>query len=138
MSDWEEADGGRLAEGAVWYASQGWKILPCYGIVGGRCTCNSTHSEPKDVGKHPRIPEWNTAATSDVDTVRRWWEEDPNGNVGVYCKGSGFLVIDIDPRSGGPESFEKFEELVDGALPPTVEAVTGSYNINGRLIRFVS
>jgi P4 family phage/plasmid primase-like protien len=135
MSDWEEADQGRLAEGAIWYASQGWKVLPCFGISGGKCTCNSTHSEPKDVGKHPRISEWNTAATSDIETVRRWWEQDPDGNVGVYCKGSGFLVIDIDPRSGGPASFEKFEELVEGALPPTVEAVTGSYNINGRSIR---
>lgn len=135
MSDWEEADGGRLAEGAIWYASQGWKILPCYGIVGGRCTCNSTHSEPKDVGKHPRLPEWNSASSSDIDVVRRWWEEAPESNIGVYCKGSGFLVIDIDPRSGGPESFSKFEDLVDGALPDTVEAITGSYNINGRQIR---
>lgn len=135
MSDWEEADNGRLAEGAIWYASQGWKVLPCYGIVGGRCTCNSSHSEPKDVGKHPKLPEWNTAASSDIDTVRRWWEESPESNVGVYCKGSGFLVIDIDPRSGGPESFEKFEELVEGALPKSVEAITGSYNINGRQIR---
>jgi len=135
MSDWEEADNGRLTEGAVWYASQGWKILPCYGIVGGRCTCNSTHSEPKDVGKHPRLPEWNTAASSDIDTVRKWWEDSPESNIGVYCKGSGFLVIDIDPRSGGPESFAKFEELVDGALPETVEAITGSYDIRGRQIR---
>lgn len=135
MSDWEEADNGRLTEGAVWYASQGWKVLPCYGIVGGRCTCNSTHSEPKDVGKHPRMPEWNTASSSDIDIVRNWWESSPESNIGVYCKGSGFLVIDIDPRSGGPESFEKFEELVDGALPPTVEAITGSYDIRGRQIR---
>lgn len=135
MSDWEEAEGGRLAEGAIWYASQGWKILPCYGIVGGKCTCNEPHSEPKDMGKHPKLPRWNTDASSDPEQVRIWWEEDPNANIGVYCKGSGFLVIDVDPRSGGPAAFEKFEELIDGALPPTVEAVTGSYNINGTIIR---
>ncbi len=135
MSDWEEADNGRLADGAMWYASQGWKVLPCYGIVGGRCTCNSTHSEPKDVGKHPKLPDWSTAASSDVDTVRKWWESAPESNVGIYCKGSGFLVIDIDPRNGGPDSFDKFEELVDGELPITVEAITGSYNINGHQSR---
>lgn len=135
MSDWEEADNGRLMEGAVWYASQGWEVLPCYGIVGGRCTCNSTHSEPKDVGKHPKLPEWNTAASANIDVVRKWWEDSPDSNVGIYCKGSGFFVIDIDPRSGGPESFEKFEELVNGELPSTVEAITGSYDVRGKQIR---
>jgi putative DNA primase/helicase len=47
------------------------------------------------------------------------------------CRPSGFFVIDIDPRSGGPDSFEKFEALVEGALPPTVEAITGEYTIAG-------
>lgn len=135
MSNWEEADNGRLAEAAKWYAEQGWKILPCYGIIGGRCTCNSTHSEPKDVGKHPRLGEWNTQATSDLDLIEKWWNEDPESNIGVYCRPSGFFVIDIDPRSGGPIAFEKFEELVNGALPPTVEAITGSYNVSGKLMR---
>lgn len=125
----------RLRSGAVWYAENGWKLLPCFGIVDGRCTCNSTHQEPKDVGKHPRIAEWNKAATDDLAVVTRWWDEAPESNIGVHCKASGFLVIDIDPRSGGPESFEKFEQLVEGALPPTVEAITGVYNVNGREVR---
>ena len=132
----DSTDGAeRLQKGALWYAENGWKILPCFGIVGGRCTCNSTHQEPKDVGKHPRISEWNKNATNDVETVAKWWEEAPDGNIGVHCRDSGFLVIDIDPRSGGPESFDKFEELVDGALPPTVEATTGVYTINGKTTR---
>lgn len=122
---------GRLAKGALWYASQGWKILPCYGIVGGRCTCGSTHSEPKDVGKHPSIPEWNTRATSDLETVSSWWDSSPQNNIGVHCVDSGFFVIDIDPRSDGPASFEKFEGLVDGAMPKTVEAITGVYSYRG-------
>ena len=126
---------GRLQKGALWYASQGWKILPCYGIVGGKCTCNSTHSEPKDVGKHPSIPEWNTRATADLETIGNWWGQAPESNVGVHCAESGFFVIDIDPRSGGPESFEKFEGLVDGALPKTVEAITGTYYDKGKAER---
>lgn len=133
MSDNEIA--GRLRRGSLWYAENGWKILPCFGIIGGRCTCNSTHQEPKDIGKHPRIAEWNRNASSDPLAVERWWDEDPNGNIGVFCKESGFFVIDIDPRSGGPDSFEKFEALVDGALPPTVEAITGVYTVNGREVR---
>lgn len=117
----------RLAKGASYYASINWKILPCHGIVSGRCTCGRPHGEPKEVGKHPAINEWNSQSTDNADVVNRWWEENPHYNVGVHCSKSGFFVIDIDPRSGGPESFLKFEEMVEGALPPTVEAITGSY-----------
>lgn len=120
----------RLVKAASFYSSIGWSILPCHGIVGGRCTCNRTHGEPKEVGKHPALNEWNTQSTSDPNVVSRWWEENPNYNIGVHCQKSGFFVIDIDPRSGGPESFAKFEELVEGALPPTVEAITGTYSSN--------
>jgi putative DNA primase/helicase len=130
MSTWEYAN-NRLAPGAKWYAEQGWKILPCYGIANGRCSCNSSHAEPKDTGKHPAINQWNSSATSDVDKVSEWWSSQPDYNIGVFCRPSGFLVIDIDPRAGGPESFEKFEALIDGALPPTVEAITGEYTIGG-------
>ena len=124
-----------LTRGARWYAHDGWKLLPCYGIVDGRCTCGQVHQEPKDVGKHPRIADWNNVCTSDPDTVWRWWEDQPESNIGVQCRDSGFFVIDIDPRSGGPESFLKFEALVEGALPPTVEALTGAYSVNGKSVR---
>jgi putative DNA primase/helicase len=130
MSTWEYAN-GRLAPGAKWYAEQGWKILPCYGITNGRCGCNSSHAEPKDTGKHPAIAQWNASATSDVNKISEWWSSQPDYNIGVVCRSSGFLVIDIDPRSGGPESFEKFEALLEGALPSTVEAITGEYTIGG-------
>jgi putative DNA primase/helicase len=134
MTAWESA-AGRLSPAAEWYAESGWKVLPCYGIIDGRCTCGSTHPEPKDVGKHPSIQEWNNQATSEVETVKQWWSNAPESNVAVYCRPSGFFVIDIDPRAGGPDSFSKFEALVEGALPPTVEAITGEYSMNGRIIR---
>lgn len=128
---------GKLGPSAAWYAAQGWKILPCHGItLDGRCTCNSSHVEPKDKGKHPAINGWNAAATSDANILSRYWEQNSEYNVGVYCRPSGFFVIDIDPRGGGSESFEKFESLVEGALPPTVEATTGEYTIGGgRVLR---
>ncbi len=134
MSAWNAAT-GRLGPAAEWYAAKGWHILPCYGIDNGRCTCGGAHAEPKDVSKHPSIAEWNNQATSDVNTVKQWWPEGSEQNVAVFCRPSGFFVIDIDPRSGGPDSFEKFEALVDGALPPTVEAITGEYSIGGRTVR---
>jgi len=134
VSNWDNAN-GRLGPAASWYAANNWRVLPCYGIVNDRCTCGGTHAEPKDVGKHPSIGEWNTQATSNVDTVNQWWNASPDFNVAVNCRPSGFFVIDIDPRAGGPDSFEKFESLVEGALPPTVEAITGEYSMGGKIQR---
>jgi P4 family phage/plasmid primase-like protien len=126
----------KLSKGVTWYAQHGWKILPCFGITdGGRCTCNDKHAEPKDVGKHPIIGEWNTRSTDNLETVSGWWTRNPDANIGVYCQGSGFIVIDIDPRSGGIDSFEKFEEMLGFELPPTVEAYTGVYNYLGKEVR---
>jgi P4 family phage/plasmid primase-like protien len=126
----------KLHKGATYYASLGWQIIPCHGITSaGVCTCSGGHKEPKDVGKHPAINSWNTAASSDAGQMLSWWTDNPDYNVGVFCRPSGFFVIDIDPRSGGFESFEKFEELVEGFLPPTIEAETGEYSHKGRVVR---
>ena len=122
----------RLKKASSWYGSKSWKVLPCYGINdSGRCTCGGTHTEPKDVGKHPTIGDWNTRATSDLNTIEGWWKGSPENNIGVVCKTSGFFVIDVDPRSGGNESYEKFLELLEYDLPETVEQYTGVYANKG-------
>jgi putative DNA primase/helicase len=128
----ERTHAEKLTSGALWYANKGWKLLPCYGInSGGRCTCGGPHTEPKDAGKHPAIGEWNSRATDDATAVGNWWSNGSENNIGVYCQGSGFIVIDIDPRSGGIASFEKLEEMLEHPLPKTVEATTGVYTYNG-------
>ena len=125
----------RLSASAVWYADRGWKIHPCHGIIAGKCTCGTAHAEPKEKGKHPRLGDWNNVASSDIATIENWWKEEPDANIGVVCHSSGFIVVDIDPRSDGINSFEKFEELLEGELTPTVEAFTGEYNFNGKVYR---
>lgn len=134
MSNLSE-DTVKLRKGAVWYAQNEWKVIPCHGIVAGRCTCGQAHPEPKDKGKHPVIADWNRQASSNTGDIEYWWDSQPDANVGVNCHASGFFVIDIDPRSGGIESFDKFLELLDTELPPTVEAYTGEYSSNGKVVR---
>ena len=56
----------RFQKAVHWYSSQGWQILPCHGIVEGRCTCGQKHEESKDIGKHPAINAWNRESTSDL------------------------------------------------------------------------
>lgn len=128
MSNWDWAS-DKLNPSAVWYAKNGWNIFPCAGIVNGKCSCNNPHPDPKDTGKHPTIAAWNVEATSDLDQITKWWKTWPDANIGLQCRESGFMVIDIDPRSGGIDSFEQFQELIGVELPPTVEALTGNYII---------
>jgi putative DNA primase/helicase len=130
------ADNGRLSRGAIWYANQGWVLLPVHGITAdGRCTCGKPHGDSKDVGKHPALYNWNTEASSDPAQVEIWWQENPEYNIGVFCKPSGFFAIDIDPRSGGDDSFDILESRAEGNLPKTVEAITGEYNVKGKVVR---
>ena len=129
-----ETTNGNLA---MRYATElGWQILPVHGITkDGRCTCGKPHSDPKEIGKHPAVNGWNTEATTDPTKIASWWTQNPDYNVGVFCKPSGFFVIDIDPRSGGDDSFQVLEERAEGSIIPTVEAITGEYNVKGRTVR---
>ena len=121
---------------AEYYASKlGWYVHPCHGFDAvGRCTCGREHTESKDKGKHP-VTRWKETATIDPMTVAGWWQDNPYYNVAIWCKPSGFFVIDIDPRSGGDESFAILEENLEWSLPKTVEAITGVYTYQGRQVR---
>jgi len=40
-------------------------------------------------------------ASYDVKVVKRWWEREPEANIGIACKQSSLVVFDIDRRNGG-------------------------------------
>lgn len=121
---------------AQYFANNHWKLIPVHGITDdGLCTCGRPHSDPKEVGKHPASPNGQKDATTDLIQLQGWWRQNPDYNMGVFCKASGFLVIDIDPRSGGDESFITLEERAEGSLIPTVEAITGEYTVRGKKVR---
>lgn len=127
MANWGAAD-GKLGAGAQYYAGLGWEILPVHGVdpASAKCTCGRTHKDPKENGKHPASASGQKDATTDLATIEQWWTENPNYNIGMMARGSGFLVVDVDPRSGGNSAFEKLLEMVGEELPPTVEAITGN------------
>jgi P4 family phage/plasmid primase-like protien len=128
MSNWQSAE-GRLGSGAKYYAQLDWKVLPVHGVhpVTAKCTCGKTHKDPRENGKHPASPSGQKDATTDLGQIDQWWEENPEYNIGVLARASGFFVVDIDPRSGGDEAFERLLEKAGGHLPDTVEAITGTY-----------
>lgn len=74
-------------------------------------------------------------ATSDPETVRQWWTQWPDANIGI-ATGGGIVVLDIDiDHDGGKFGDESLSQLEDehGLLPDTWEALTGR---GGRHIYF--
>lgn len=70
-------------------------------------------------------------ATTDESQIRKWWEENPNYNIGIATGevSHGLYVIDIDddPKKNkhGSESLRQWE-AVHGSLPVTLTAVSGT------------
>jgi len=64
------------------------------------------------------------AATTDVETIARWWAEEPEANIGAPCALNGWAVLDIDPRHNGHRSLAVLESRV-GVLPGTAMQITG-------------
>lgn len=104
-------------------AAKNMPIFPVHGIVDGRCSCQRSNcSSP---GKHPIPYNGLKSATSNHAQVRQWWTQNPSANIGLVTgKVSGLVVVDIDPRNGGDESFFDLEKQY-GPFPRTKEVLTG-------------
>lgn len=106
-----------IESSALGYLKRGWSVIPV---------------EPR--GKRPLV-KWeafqNRLPTKDeiLAWVRRW----PLANVGIVTGTvSGLVVLDIDPGHGGDDSLIILERE-HGALPSTIEALTGG---GGRHVYF--
>lgn len=71
-------------------------------------------------GKAPITPNGYKDFTDNPNTIAGWWETTPNANIGVRVP-AGHIVIDIDPRNGGNETWEKLRHL----STPTYAVKTG-------------
>lgn len=110
---------------ALGYAKAGYTVFPVHEVdIRGVCTCRKG-AECGSPGKHPRIDGGFKGATSDEATVRRWWSQWPNANIGIATgRPSGVFAVDVDKRSGGYESLERWE-AERGELPATLTSLTG-------------
>ncbi len=86
------------------YAKLGWRVMPVN-------------------GKRPTLKDWPNKATCTTHEVNKWFNRDCN--IGIATgKGSGIVVLDVDPRNGGEVTLKRLERQL-GTLPATVRAATG-------------
>lgn len=64
------------------------------------------------------VPNGFLGASVDPETIARWWRQVPDANIGIACAPSGFVVVDVDPRNGGDETFGALQREL-GPMPPT-------------------
>ena len=92
---------------ALAYALAGVRVLPLHTSSDGRCSCHTACPKP---GKHPRTEHGLTDASTDPDTIGRWWRQWPEANIGGVVP-DGYAILDADTR--------------DVELLPTLRASTG-------------
>ncbi|GHH63721.1 hypothetical protein GCM10017673_05130 [Streptosporangium violaceochromogenes] len=68
-------------------AARGWHVFPV-----------AARDKPPARG----FTDWETNATTDPATIRRWWARAP-WNVGIACGPSGLVVVDLDTPKPGKE-----------------------------------
>jgi Bifunctional DNA primase/polymerase, N-terminal len=94
-----------LIDAALDYAAQGYSVFPC---------------RPR--GKEPAIARGFQAATTNPETIKRYWRQS-ECNIGIRTgAASGFWVLDIDGDQG--EASLRALERNYGPLPPTREVIT--------------
>ena len=112
---------------ALLYAGLGWRVFPLHSMRDSACSCgNDSCSSP---GKHPRTKRGCKDASADERQIRTWWKRWPDANVAVATgQGSDLVVIDVDPRHGGDDSWETLKHELD--VPATWEVRTGGGGVH--------
>lgn len=93
--------GVNMMVSALWWARKGVPVLPLYyPLDDGTCSCHD--AECTSIGKHPirtLVPRGLTQASTDPDTVRDWWAQEPYANIGIRT-GEMVDLLDIDSTEG--------------------------------------
>ena len=100
---------------ALHYAKQGFHILPThYKNQNNQCSCGKGLS-CRSIGKHPWTQNGVLDATTDVETIKRWWRKG-NWNVAFRTgQQSGIFVLDVD----APNALEGLEPLPETMVAKT-------------------
>jgi hypothetical protein len=104
---------GKLEQAALRYVGLGWPVVPL-----------------KERSKEPAIKDWPNKAFSTPQEVKEYWSKHPDAGVGILTgPNSGLLVIDIDPRNGGEDTWDAMRESFDWVDTAVVQTGGGGRHI---------
>lgn len=83
-----------MKEAALELAGLGFRVHPLYPI-GDHLQCTCYNRDCQTIGKHPRLQDWVTNATSQPSIVALWWDAHPDDGIGI-ATGDGLVVVDLD------------------------------------------
>lgn len=112
----------------AFYQDRNWQVLPLHSVDAGFCTCRSP--DCRSPGKHPLSKNGLKDGTFDTHAIKGWWTRWPFANVGIVTgQNSGFVVLDIDAKSGGFASLADLEAK-NGSLPTSIRVQTGGKGLH--------
>lgn len=82
----------------------------------------------KPRGKTPAITGWQEAATTDLDQIEAWWDQNPDYNIGLLC-GDGLTVVDLDGPAGRSWGVEVKEDPARGFQTKLVRTGSGGFHL---------
>jgi hypothetical protein len=99
-----------MLEAALALVQAGLTVFPLHSLANGACTCKKAACPSP--GKHPLTSKGFKDATRDTSIIAAWWKRWPFANIGLPTGGPlHLLVIDCDPRNGGPTTFTELKGL---------------------------
>ncbi len=104
-------------------AEAGFSVFPSYGINDGRCACGDLECEHP--GKHPACAHGFKDASRDYGQLKTWLFQRQDRNVSIATEVSGLVVIDVDPRNGGDETWAAMVAELGEGIEDTVQVNTG-------------
>lgn len=105
-----KADGTSNLKIALEYAEAGMAIFPC------------------GPDKRPLLKEWLANASTDEQTIRRWWQAKPEALIGLPLKPLDLVVVDADRHHEDEDGIETLSAICaeHGELPPHPWATTAN------------
>lgn len=113
-----------LLDHALAYAASGWYVFMCEPPIAGEPTSGKRPITDAELG----LVNGKDDATTDADTIKRWWSKHPNANIGIAVEPSGLVVLDVDIT--GDKQGAASLAAIDSELTPTLTARTGSGGVH--------
>jgi KaiC/GvpD/RAD55 family RecA-like ATPase len=113
-----------MRRAALDLAETGIRVFPVFEVAESTLQCTCAEPATCSAGKHPRVRDWQTAATDDAVQIEVWWSRWPEASIGLPTGGCNRIVVADFDAEVGLETLARLE-LENGGAFKTPTAATG-------------